>query len=56
MESDEINRQICEFLYQGVIKSSVSPCGSPIVLILKKDRAWHLCIDFQSLNKINIKN
>ena len=56
VESEEIKRQIQELLDQGVIKPSVSPCGSPIVLVPKKDGTWRMCVDFRALNEITIKN
>jgi hypothetical protein len=37
MESAEIKKQIQELLDKGVIVPSTSPCGSPIVLVPKKD-------------------
>ncbi|KAI5311989.1 hypothetical protein L3X38_041162 [Prunus dulcis] len=36
-ESDEIKKQIQGLLEQGVIKPSCSPCGSPVLLVPKKD-------------------
>jgi hypothetical protein len=56
MENDEINRQIQELLQKGHIRPNSSPCGSPIVLVQKKDETWRLCIDYRPLNKITIKN
>lgn len=52
-ESKEIKRQVNDLLEQGVLKP---PCGSPVLLVPKKDDIGHVCIDFRALNKITIKN
>jgi len=56
MENDEIKRQIQELLQKGHIKPCTSQCGSPIVLVQKKDGTWRLCIDYRALNKIIVCN
>jgi len=56
LENNEIKRQIQELLQKGHIRPSSSPCGSPIVLVQKKDGTWRLCIDYRVLNKIIVRN
>jgi hypothetical protein len=56
MENAEIKKQIQELLDKEVIVPSSSPCGSPIVLVPKKDGTWCMCVDFRALNKITVKN
>jgi hypothetical protein len=56
LENDKIKRQIQELLQKGHIRPSSSPCGSPIVLVQKKDGTWRLCIDYRALNKITVQN
>ena len=56
MENDEIKNHIQELLQKGHIKPSSSPCGSPILLVQKKDGTWQLYIDYKELNKITVRN
>jgi hypothetical protein len=56
LENEEIKRQIQELLHKGHIHPSLSPCGSPIVLVQKKYGTWRLYIDYRALNKITVKN
>ena len=55
-ENEEIKRQIQEMLQKGHIRPSSSPCGSPIMLVQKKDGTWGIFIDYRALNKITVWN
>ena len=44
--------EIDEMIELGVIKPSISPYSSPIVLVPKKDGSVRFCIDFRKLNKV----
>jgi hypothetical protein len=35
---------------------SSSPCGFPIVIVSKKYGTWRMCVDYQALNKMTVKN
>ncbi|XP_022685245.1 uncharacterized protein LOC111258328 [Setaria italica] len=39
-----------------MIRPSVSPYSSPVILVKKKDSTWGLCVDFRQLNSNTVKN
>jgi hypothetical protein len=55
-ELKELQMQLEELLKKGYIRPSVSPWGSPILFVKKKDGTLILCIDFKQLNKVTVKN
>ena len=42
---------IADYLQKGWIHPSASPYGAPVIVIHKKDRALHICINYWLLNK-----
>ncbi|KAA3473713.1 DNA/RNA polymerases superfamily protein [Gossypium australe] len=52
----ELKAQIQELLDRGFIRPSVSPWGVPVLFMKKKDGSMRMCIDYQQLNKLTIKN
>ena len=56
LENVKINNKIQKIIEKWVIRPSTSPCGSPIVLVPKKDGTWRMCLDFRALSKITVKN
>ncbi|XP_028807167.1 uncharacterized protein LOC114761882 [Neltuma alba] len=52
----ELKKQIEELLEKGFVRPSVSPWGSPVLFVKKKDGSMRLCIDYRQLNKVTIKN
>jgi hypothetical protein len=55
-ELKELQMKLEELLKKGYICPSVSPWGDPVLFIKKKYGTLRLCIDFQQLNKVTIKN
>ncbi|KAL0439960.1 UNVERIFIED_CONTAM: Transposon Tf2-11 polyprotein [Sesamum latifolium] len=55
-ELKELKKQLEELLDKGFIRSSISPWGTPVLFVKKKDGSMRLCIDSRQLNRITIKN
>ena len=55
-EFDEVSNHLQEMLKVGVIRKSVSPWASPVVLVRKKDGSLRFCIDLRKLNSRMIKD
>ena len=56
IENEEIHKQIQDLINKGHIRPNSFPCGSLVVLVQKKDKTWHMCIDYRALNNISAKN
>lgn len=55
-EQKEVDRQINEWLENGIIKPSSSEFASPIVLVKKKNGATRICVDYRKINKKIVKD
>ena len=55
-ELNELKIQLEELLEKGHIYPSVSPWGAPVIFVTKKDGSLRLCMDYQQLKKLTIKN
>jgi hypothetical protein len=47
---------IQEMLEVGIIQLSQSVFSSPVVMVIKKDGSWHMCLDYRKINKMTIKD
>jgi hypothetical protein len=52
----ELQMKLEDILKKGYIFPSVSPWGAPMLFMNNKDGTLRLCIDFQQLNKVTVKN
>nr|GEX71477.1 putative reverse transcriptase domain-containing protein [Tanacetum cinerariifolium] len=48
--------QLKELADKGFIRPSSSPWGAPVLFVKKKDGSFRMCIDYQELNKMTVKN
>ncbi|GFT31145.1 retrovirus-related Pol polyprotein from transposon 17.6 [Trichonephila clavipes] len=55
-ERKEVNKQIEEWLNEGIIRPSSSEYASPIVMVKKKDGSSRMCIDYRKLNQKLVKD
>nr|GEU68370.1 putative reverse transcriptase domain-containing protein [Tanacetum cinerariifolium] len=55
-EMKELSDQLKELFDKGFIRPSSSPWGAPFLFVKKKDRSFRMCIDYQELNKLTMKN
>lgn len=56
IENIDIKKKVQYFPNNGIIRLSTSPCGSPVVLVQKKDGTWRMCVEYRALNEITMKN
>ncbi|KAK1644675.1 hypothetical protein QYE76_062480 [Lolium multiflorum] len=54
-ETKEIQNQVQALLDKGYIRISLSPCAVPVILVLKKDGTWRMCVDCRAINNITIR-
>ncbi|GJV69938.1 putative reverse transcriptase domain-containing protein [Tanacetum coccineum] len=55
-EMKELSDQLKELFDKGFIRPSSSPWGAPVLFVKKKDGSFRMCIDYQELNKMTVKN
>ena len=53
---DEVNTQVTEMLKNDIIRPSVSPWNSPLLLVQKKDNSMRFVCDFRGLNNVTKKD
>ena len=55
-QKSEIERMVAEMLEVGIIQPSQRYFYAPVVMVLKKEGAWHMCLDYRELNQLTIKD
>jgi hypothetical protein len=52
----ELKRQVKDLLDRGLIETSSSPWGFPVIFVKKPEGEWRMCIDYRALNELTAKN
>ena len=55
-EADVMEAEIQQYLELGLIRQSVSPWASPVLMIRKPDGGIRFCIDYRKLNALTVKD
>ncbi|KAK1621010.1 hypothetical protein QYE76_026527 [Lolium multiflorum] len=55
-ELKELKEQLDDLDQKGFIQESISPWGSPVIFVDKRDGGRRMCGDYQNLNNVTIKN
>jgi hypothetical protein len=55
-ELAELKEHVKELLEKGFSHPRSSPCGAPVIFVLKKDGTLRLCVNYRALNVVTVKN
>uniref|UniRef100_A0A1I8BSQ3 RNA-directed DNA polymerase n=1 Tax=Meloidogyne hapla TaxID=6305 RepID=A0A1I8BSQ3_MELHA len=53
---EKVAKMLQDYLGRGLIRPSISPWASPIVLVPKRDGSLRFCVDYRGLNSVTTKD
>ncbi|XP_011688730.1 PREDICTED: uncharacterized protein K02A2.6-like [Wasmannia auropunctata] len=56
VERDIVEKQVHDWLKDGIVKPCSSEYASPVVVVKKKDGSSRVCIDYRKLNRVMVKD
>ena len=56
LELETLQEFLEENTKTGIIRTSKSPCGAPVLFVRKKDGTLRLCVDYRGLNRMTRKD
>jgi hypothetical protein len=55
-QKNAMEELIKHMLINKMIRPSISPYSSPVIIVKKKDGTWRMCVDYRLLNSNTVKN
>lgn len=56
VERDIVEKQVRDWLKDGVVEPCSSEYASPVVIVKKKDGSSRVCVDYRKLNRVMVKD
>ncbi|XP_011171540.1 uncharacterized protein LOC105204179 [Solenopsis invicta] len=55
-ERESVEKQVNDWLHEGIIEPCSSEYASPVVVVKKKNGSLRLCVDYRKLNRIMVRD
>ncbi|GJQ80721.1 hypothetical protein Trydic_g9318 [Trypoxylus dichotomus] len=56
VEREIVDKQVCEWIQEGIVEPCASEYASQVVVVKKKDGTPRVCIDYRKINKKIVKD
>ena len=54
-KTKELQRKVEDLMTKGHVRESMGPCVVLVLLVLKNDGTWRMCVDCRIINNITVK-